>query len=346
MKCKLNLSTARAVAKVTAGIVVALGSMSAAAAPVDCKLVQVDEWAVRLERNLVLVDGAINGQTIRVMLDTGAMRSFVLRAAAVRLGLPQRTTPYAGFGVGGSSYYDIVHLKEFRIGQAVRRDWGVPSLGENDPGAGIAFVLGEDFFSQVDVEFDLAHKSMRLFQPNGCDGVSLAYWAGDASEMPIARIDEFHPQIVLTVLVNGQPVEALLDSGASRSVLTKSAAAKLGVAPDKPGALPAGKMAGLGRGAVDSWMGQFDSVVIGNEKISDTTIAVADLFNDSNAPRLRPMLLGTDFLLSHRVLVSHSQRKIYFTYAGGPVFQRIAPAKPPASRAEGDPSPKPVEAER
>jgi hypothetical protein len=32
------------------------------------------------------------------------------------------------------------------------------------------------------------------------------------------------------------------------------------------------------------------------------------------------MLLGADFLRSHRVLIAHSQRKIYFTYAGGAVF--------------------------
>ena len=28
------------------------------------------------------------------------------------------------------------------------------------------------------------------------------------------------------------------------------------------------------------------------------------------------MLLGADFLRSHRVLVAHSQREMYFTYAG------------------------------
>ena len=33
------------------------------------------------------------------------------------------------------------------------------------------------------------------------------------------------------------------------------------------------------------------------------------------------MLLGADFLRAHRVLVAHSQRKLYFTYTGGPVFQ-------------------------
>jgi len=33
------------------------------------------------------------------------------------------------------------------------------------------------------------------------------------------------------------------------------------------------------------------------------------------------MLLGADFLRAHRVLVAHSQGKIYFTYIGGPAFQ-------------------------
>ena len=37
------------------------------------------------------------------------------------------------------------------------------------------------------------------------------------------------------------------------------------------------------------------------------------------------MLLGVDFLKAHRVLVAHSQRKIYFTYVGGPVFERVKP---------------------
>jgi hypothetical protein len=46
------------------------------------------------------------------------------------------------------------------------------------------------------------------------------------------------------------------------------------------------------------------------------------------------MLLGADFLRAHRVLVSHSQRKIYFTYLGGPMF---ATPRPPQSGAEPHP---------
>jgi hypothetical protein len=37
------------------------------------------------------------------------------------------------------------------------------------------------------------------------------------------------------------------------------------------------------------------------------------------------MLLGADFLRSHRVLIAHSQRKMYFTHAGGTVFQVDTP---------------------
>ncbi len=73
------------------------------------------------------------------------------------------------------------------------------------------------------------------------------------------------------------------------------------------------------------------SFAIGNETIRDTTIQFADLLKDATytptgshlARRVEgnPVLLGADFLRAHRVLVAHSQRKIYFTYEGGPVFQ-------------------------
>jgi hypothetical protein len=41
------------------------------------------------------------------------------------------------------------------------------------------------------------------------------------------------------------------------------------------------------------------------------------------------MLLGVDFLRSHRVLVAHSQRKLYFSYIGGTVFQPRGKLSPP-----------------
>ena len=71
---------------------------------------------------------------------------------------------------------------------------------------------------------------------------------------------------------------------------------------------------------------------MGNEQISNASILVADTDRDeigrsetgSHIARSEvggeEMFLGMDFLRSHRILISHSQKKVYFTYSGGPLF--------------------------
>jgi tetratricopeptide (TPR) repeat protein len=64
------------------------------------------------------------------------------------------------------------------------------------------------------------------------------------------------------------------------------------------------------------------------------------------------MLIGADFLLSHRVYVANSEGRLYFTYIGGPVFNLEqasdagpAAAQPPQAPAiPGAPTDKPVDA--
>jgi predicted aspartyl protease len=307
---------------------------TAAAAASDCKMVRTEEWPVRLAHNKLIVDGAINGQKVGIMLDTGATRTLIFRSAAVRLGLGTRSARgYPMLGVGGTTDVESALIDEFQVGQATRKGSRMIVAGEHDPGDDVAVLLGEDFLHRFDVEFDLAHNAVRLFQPKDCDGVSLAYWATEgAGEVGIEPVYDTGPQIVLTVQINGQPVRALLDSGAGASMLDKSAAARLGVTPATPGVVAAGSSRGLGQNAVDFWVGPFQSFVIGDETIKDTTILFGDLWKRTSytvTGSLIPkkvegesLLLGADFLRAHRLLVAHSQQKIYFTYAGGPVFRR------------------------
>jgi hypothetical protein len=276
----------------SAVIGVAMASGICTAAPSECKLIRIAEWPVRLEHNKLIVDGSINGRKIGIMLDTGAGQSLILRSAAIRLGLTlRRASRYRLFGLGG----------------------------------------------ETDVEFDLTAHAVRLYQSKDCDGVSLAYWsANGADQVEIEEVDGNHPQIVLTVQINGQPVRALLDSGAGISILTTSDAARLGVTPQTPGVVARTSGTGFGPKKIDSWIGPFESFTIGDETIKNPQIRFADLWKDtpygetgSRLQRqvgLRPMLLGADFLLAHRVLVAHSQRRIYFTNAGVPMFQ---PSRPP-----------------
>ncbi len=314
----------------------------AATADSACKLVQIADLPVRVVKSKLIVDGAINGQKTGIALDTGAVMTLMLRQAADRLKLERRDARgYRIFGIGGETKAESVLIDDFRIGQASRKGWRMLVAGERDFGEEFAVFLGEDFFSQVDVEFDPAHNAVRLFQPKNCDGVSLAYWTTEEPrEVAIEPIYDYAPRILLAVQINGQPVKAMLDSGAGGSILTRADAARVGVTPDTAGVVAVESGHGLGPKQVNVWMGPFDRVVIGNEVINHTHIPFGDLYKDetytSIGSRLantvdldQPMLLGADFLRSHRVLVSHSQRKMYFTYLGGPVF---AVAHPPADQ--------------
>ena len=325
---------------------VAIGFACSVAAA-SCQLTKVAEWPVRLERNKLIVDGAINGQKIGVLLDTGASTTLIFRAAAARLGLALREVRnYRVVGVGGETNVESANIDEFRVGQSVRKNWRMLVAGERDPGGDVAVLLGEDFFQMFDIEFDLPHKMVRLYQPKDCDGVSLAYWASaGAGEVGFEEVDARHPKIVVPVSINGQSTKALLDSGAGLSLLDKAEAARLGVTPETPGVIATSSGVGLGTKSVESWIGPFQSFTIGDETIRNTEIRFSDWRKDlafgvtgSRLPTkllgLPSMLLGADFLRSHRLLVAHSQRKIYFTHAGGPVFQLNRPPVP-----QNDPRP-------
>ena len=348
----VRLTKLRALLVAALAIGLSAASSMSVGAP-KCTLVKIEEWPVRLVNNLPIVDGAINGRKIGILIDTGAMRSLLLRAAAVRLDLPrQEATGYRMFGIGGQTRVEIASIDEFRIGQNVRKDWRLLVAGEQSDDNGIDVILGEDFFHAFDVEFDLAHNAVRLFQPKDCDGVSLAYWTSDvAGNVKLEPFSESRAEIVLSVQINGHPVRAKLDSGSSASVLSKDDAAAAGVTPETPGVVAGDRTRGLGTNTVATWIGPFQSFAIDNEIIRDTTILFADLYKDTrytstgsnisrNVEQLHPMLLGADFLRAHRVLVAHSRSKLYFTYVGGPVFltRSATPAVGPPPEAGAPPA--------
>jgi predicted aspartyl protease len=304
--------------RIWAGLVLAILNSAAAAGPEDCKLLRIEEWQVRMERNLPMIDGEINGQKIGILLDTGAERSVVTRSAATRLMLSRYDLASSRMYAVTDKPIDAVRIDELRIGPALRKNWSVLLAAGHDFGSEISLILGEDFFSAVDVELDFPNRAVRLYQPKGCEGVSLAYWAKDgAGEAAL----EGGAKPTFTVAVNGRPLRAQLDTGTTVSALTMADAARLGFTTKGPGVSAAGCSVGIGRKPVDYWSAPFESFAIGNEIIRNPTLRFAEMFKDpSPFADLPQMVLGVDFLRAHRVYVARSQRKLYFTYTGGTVF--------------------------
>ena len=294
--------------------------IAAFAAPVfaqapKCQLVRVAEWDVKFRGGLPTVEGAINGKKIGVLLDTGAYASLITKDAASRLGVEMRVGRYETLvGVGGESDVRVARIDELYIGGATRTNIRVRVGGER-PIPGVDFILGDDFFRHVDLEFDYAKGVVRLFQPRNCkEEHPLSYWDPLAQQVP-TQDDE---KIVIPVKVNGRSARALLDSGASVSGISLGFAARVGVTPESPGAALSVCSSGLGAYAVQSWVAPFDSFAVGDEVIHNARLRMADYGPELD--RAHEVLLGTDFLRTHRVLVARSQRKVYFSYVGGQVF--------------------------
>jgi tetratricopeptide (TPR) repeat protein len=103
------------------------------------------------------------------------------------------------------------------------------------------------------------------------------------------------------------------------------AAERAGVKPDTNGVVEAGYGRGIGQASIKTFIGPFASFKIGDEEIRNTRLRFGDIDVES-----ADMLIGADFFLSHRIYVASSQRKLFFTYNGGPVFNLAASRKAPA----------------
>jgi len=330
----------RWIAMLTLGLATASSAFSA------CKIAQIAEIPVRVVGNRVLVDAQINGQNATVMVDTGASMTFLWQDEAARLGLPvESITGLRLFGVGGEARALGTVVKKFQMGSFSGDQLRLAVVGtkEGRQRREGALVLGDDFFSHFTTEFDLAHNVIRLLRPESCQPGQLIYWGGKSYSLAaLEPVILGHERIQTPVRVDGKRARAILDTGASTSVVAQQTAADVGVNP--AAAVPTQAVVGLAFKPLESWIGTFATFSIGDEEMSNVKLRIADLFTADTTQKIgsrisRPledtpdMLVGCDFFLSHRILVLAKERMLLFTYNGGPVFQFVtssAPAQPSA----------------
>src|ERR1019366_6632148 len=191
----------------------------------------------------------------------------------------------------------------------------------------------QNILGAPDVEYDLANGAIRLFKETGCQDAALAYWntTQDYSVVSV-QYDGFLSPPVATATVNGARIRVMFDTGSPRSMLSLAAAARARGRPSDPGVTSAGYTAGVAaRSQFNIWRARFASFKLGDEEIKNTPLLIGDM----QLPGV-DMLVGADFFLSHRVYVSNTQHKIYFTYNGGPVFNLDTDTPAATAAADAD----------
>jgi len=300
-----------------------IGAMNASPAEAICKMNMVGELHLIMEGRRALAPVKVNGIDARIIVDTGAFWNSMSAGYAAKFNLTVNSEPDVMLsGVGGqTAKISIGTAHDFSIAGANYQ--GVTFVVTNRGlDSGSIGLLGENVLSNADVEYDLGNGIIRFFKPDGCAKADLSYWVGAQQPYSIIDLEDFRPgnaHIGGVAFVNGQRIRVLFDTGAASSILSLKAAWKAGVQPTDANVTSAGTLTGVSRqNVIQSWLAPFASFKVGDEEIKNVKLMI------SNIGLEQDMLLGADFFLSHRVLVSNSQHKIYFTYNGGPVFDQTA----------------------
>jgi tetratricopeptide (TPR) repeat protein/predicted aspartyl protease len=303
-----------------------------AAAPSKCTVGVMAELPVTMRGQRPLVTAKLNGREASFVADSGAFYSTITSSLASELKLPEDRGSIILRGAGGSVRAYAATVKAFDLAGSHIPNIQfivIPSIGGDVDG-----LLGQNILGVADVEYDLANGVIRLMRPKDCADTALAYWAAGKpiSIIEIEPPSPSKPHTVGTVMVNGAKVRAMFDTGAGVSMLSLRAAARAGVRTDSPGVTTVAPSVGLGSRPVRSWIAPFSSFEIGGEKITTTRLRLGDAsFADQD------MVIGADFFLSHRVYVSNKQKRLYFTYNGGRVFDLTSPASAPAGTEPPEP---------
>jgi len=283
--------------------------------PASCLYVEVATLPVKyVGANMEpTIPGSVNGKPARILMDTGSTITALTMGAADKLDLSLSPTRRWVSGIGGDSRLYEGRIDDLTVGPTSSGRTNLLVIGTTGSKPAYDVVIGAKFLLQADLEMDLAKRQIKFFRPQNCKENFLAYWTEDkVVVVPYAWRYTQGDNPHFKVSVNGHELDAMIDSGAETTVIELTAAREAGLRLDAPDVRHLGYMTGVGDGRVDHWTARFEKLAIGDEIVTNAQIGVIE----SQGVHGADILLGRDFLRSHRVLFAKSQKKLYISYLG------------------------------
>jgi predicted aspartyl protease len=187
----------------------------------ECHLGKYFELPVTMRGDRPIVSAQIDGKDAQFILDSGAFFSMLSRASAQAYDLHLSPLPL-GFevgGINGTTSAWLTTVRSFGMTGYTLHDIQF-IVGGTDTGQ--VGMLGQNFLSIGDVEYDLRHGVVRLLRSDGCKVDDLAYWpsSNPVTSISLDKHTLQHNRTVGIVSLNGVKLRAQFDTGAPDSVLT------------------------------------------------------------------------------------------------------------------------------
>ena len=213
------------IAIVAAGAVLSVGA--ARAADEKCSLGRYAALPITIDQSGgVVVPMKVDGQVQNLLVDTGGVFSMLTESTAARLKLHPEMIVMAWmtmFGGRKLDHYVVAHSMEIAGVQVRKREFML--IPDDILPPSIDGILGPDVMGVFDVEFDFAAGKLNLFSQNHCEG-KVVYWTQDGyAQIPFKLDEDRHMKI--NVMLDGQKVSAILDTGSSRSAMSLETAKDL-----------------------------------------------------------------------------------------------------------------------
>lgn len=287
-----------------------IGSQAHAA----CEVTAVGRVPVDLQSGHLLVTVTVNDTPLTFVLDTGAERTLMGEDAVRELGLARDGwVASTVLGIGGYEQRPNALPRTLRLGGVELRrhtligdtSVTVGPVPLNDvAGHRIAGLLGRDYLSPFDLDLDLPRGQLTLYNVRGC---TMGFLPWHAPYVAIPASTPVGAAMVITVGIDNRPLRALIDTGASASLITAPGIYRLGLTPERLANDPAGNGSGIGPAPVFMQRHRFAEMRIGADVLRDPTLWVARV----HVVPIVDMLLGADWLRTRHVWLSFTTRQLF-----------------------------------
>jgi predicted aspartyl protease len=262
---------------------------------------------VEMRGNVPVMHATIKGQDASFVLDTGAESVALTETALNRFGLAlDHNRVLVGSGFGGQTRNFAGKLEEFRIGDLPVPDHRVSVLPPQTGVAalGVDGLFGVSILSVFEVDLDLPHHVVTLYGGHLCPDTVAPPWAARALVADASRSER--GRFLVPVVLDGRAFTALLDTGASVTVVAEDAAASLGVSravleQDRPAML-----AGVGTQRVTAALHRFGTIEVAGQTFQRPILVVGQ----RPGPNI-DMILGSDYLAHRHIWLSYARRVVF-----------------------------------
>lgn len=287
-----------------------INTTSAKAQQSSCSYEKVAQIPLLDEGGYLLGTVRINGNFVRMVIDTGSEGSLISSKGVEMLHLPidpNRQTVVHG-SRGGQSLVSNIFIQQINLGSLTIGPLSVP-LG-NLPGyprviPPVVGLIGGDILSHFDLEFDVQAQHLVLWSVRSQSMICQLppFWGKGMQDVDIQKVG--HRPFV-GVKVNNYSIVALLDSGARSRILSLQKAIQIGISYERLSADPGGVASGIDMHDTIYHWHRFQSFQLGRYIEYLPVLTVSPLHDSTD------MLIGSDWFASRHVWISYQRDKLFF----------------------------------